>query len=70
MSDEHLNILRAHSTEKGIPPETVDTFLPILELAMTLERLACERVAHDQAQGNPCCKLEAARLSKVISMRE
>ncbi len=70
MSDEHLHILRCHATEKSIEAGTVDTFLPILELAMRLERLACERVVHDQAQGEPCCKLEAARLSKVISRRE
>ncbi len=70
MTTEELNILKSFAVWRELDPAMIDKLMPVIEMARTLERLACERVVHDQAQGEPCCKLEAARLSKVISRRE
>jgi hypothetical protein len=69
MAPEELDVLKAFASQKGIGPEQLEALMPVIDLARVMERLACERIVHDQAQGDPAVKLEMARLSKLISAR-
>jgi hypothetical protein len=70
MKTEDLATLKAFASGKGIDTSLIDTLLPVIDLAMNIERMACERIVHDQAQGDAAVKLEMARLSKLIAARE